>query len=624
MSLGMEWAWLLPAVCAGACGLVVLCGRRLPNQGAWIAIAAIAAAFALFWPVTSDLVSNGPSSFSRVWFDAGETRLRLGMTIDQLTIVMLGLVTSVALAVQVFSLGYMKGDPRIGWYFSAHSLFAAAMLALVLADNLLVFYVAWELVGLCSYLLIGFWYEKHSAAEAAKKAFVTTRIADVALLAGILTLYKVTGTLELSAIFEMAHAGEISHTAMNLSATLIFIGAMGKSAQVPFHVWLPDAMEGPTPVSALIHAATMVAAGVYLVARMAPLLELTPGVVDLIAYIGLATAIVGAVLAFVQNDLKKVLAYSTISQLGFMMLAMGSFGFTAGIFHLLTHGFFKALLFLGAGSIIHAMHEEQDIRKMGGLGNRLPVTYLTFAFAALTLIGIFPLSGFWSKDEAMFAILEHRGTLWFSAALVAVGMTGLYVVRMVALVFWGEARSDMAWHAHESPIVMVVPMVGLLVPAVGLGMLAIPYGDYEGFGSFLFFPPEGPHEFKFHAIVFSTSLAVAFSAAIVGRILFYAPSGLPLSYVQARLPTFYRLLEEKLYFDRFYQWLVDRVVLVFSSIIARFDRRVVNDIGVNGPGQVTVWGGKLLRYHETGVVSAYVWTIAATAMAIILIVITTT
>ena len=620
--MGMEWAWLLPALCAGAFGAIILFGRGLPGKGAFIAIAAVATAFVLFWFVAADVVDRGAGFFDRVWFETGDVTIRLGMTVDELAVVMLGLVTAVALAVQVYSLGYMRGDPRFGWYFAAHSLFAASMLGLVLANNLLVFYVTWELVGLGSYLLIGFWYERRSASEAAKKAFITTRFGDVALLVGILVLFRATGTFEMSRIFEMAGAGELSSTTLNLSATLIFIGAAGKSAQFPFHVWLPDAMEGPTPVSALIHAATMVAAGVYLVARMSPLFVAAPGALYLVAFIGLTTAFIGAALALVQNDIKRLLAYSTISQLGFMMLALGSFGFTAGIFHLLTHGFFKAMLFLGAGNIIKSLHEEQDLRRMGGLRRGMPVTFVAFLVAGAALVGLFPLSGFFSKDEVLLSVLDHRGTVWFTAAVIAAGMTALYVGRMVFMAFFGAPRSEAAGQARESPAVMWLPIAVLAVPAAGLGLLNLPWTDtYRGFGTFLLVPPLGAAEFEIKAAVFGTSMAVAYAASLWGWHLYYRV-GFGASVVRERFPMFYQFLENKLYLDDLFQWVVDRVVLASSGVVALFDRKVVNDVGVDGPGRATVFSSLMLRYHETGLLSNYVLAISLSAIVIVLIVIT--
>ncbi|MBI3743481.1 MAG: NADH-quinone oxidoreductase subunit L [Chloroflexi bacterium] len=625
--MGIEWAWLLPAMCAGAFGVVALFGRWLPGRGSYLAIGAIGVGFVLFWPIMADVVRHGSDSFFRTWFDAGDTRVRLGMTVDELTVVMLGLVTAVALAVQVYSIGYMRGDPRFHWYFAAHSLFAAAMLGLVLANNLLVFYVLWELVGLGSYLLIGFWYERRSAAEAAKKAFITTRIGDVALLIGILALFKATGTFELTGqggIFEQIAAHKVSLTQLNLAAVLMFIGAMGKSAQFPLHVWLPDAMEGPTPVSALIHAATMVAAGVYLVARMTPLyVAASSGVQDLVAAIGLITAFVGASLAMVQNDIKKVLAYSTISQLGLMFVGLGSLGVTAAIFHLLTHGFFKALLFLSAGSVISATHEEQDIRTMGGLWNKVPITWVAFTIGALALAAIYPLSGFFSKDDIMGAVFDHRNGAWFAAGLIVAAMTAAYAARLLIMVFFGKPRSENTEHAHESPAVMTLPLAALVIPAAALGLLALPWGSYDGIGSWLFVAPLTPKGYLFHAKVFWPSLVVALGAFALAARLLYRREGLAPSYVQARFPAFYRILENKFYLDAVYQWVVDHVVLVCSRFVAMFDRKVVNDTAVDGTGRITRWSAMVLRYHETGIVSTYVMTVAISAMAIVLIVLTT-
>ncbi|MSQ22930.1 MAG: NADH-quinone oxidoreductase subunit L, partial [Dehalococcoidia bacterium] len=424
----MEWAWLAPVFSFAAFGLIVLLGRYLPGKGAFLAILAIGGAFAVFWFVLADFLGQGVGTypFDRTWFEIGDATgdkaIQWGMTIDPLSLVMLGLVSFVALLVQLYSVGYMAGEARFGWYFAAHALFAAAMLTLVLADNFLLLYIAWELVGLGSYLLIGFWYERRSAAEAAKKAFITTRIGDVGLLIGILILFKATGTFQMSAIFAEAGklvAGEpslLTHSSVTLSAILIFIGVMGKSAQFPLHVWLPDAMEGPTPVSALIHAATMVAAGVYLVARAFPLFEASPAALMVVTIIGLITAGMAATMALVMTDLKRVLAYSTISHLGFMILALGAGSVGAAIFHLVVHAFSKALLFLGAGSVMHGA-DKTDIREMGGLRHRMPVTAYTFAIGALSLAGFPLLSGFFSKDEVLLAVLDGRGPIFLAVTL---------------------------------------------------------------------------------------------------------------------------------------------------------------------------------------------------------------
>ena len=424
----MEWAWLIPALCFIAFPIIAIFGRYLPGKGSYLAILAIAAGFVIFWFVAIDRIDQGGTGldvFTQKWFQAGSATLTWGIIVDPLTVVMLGLVTFVAMMIQIYSIGYMKGDPRYGWYFALHSLFAASMLALVLADNFLLLYVAWELVGLCSYLLIGFWYEKRSAAEAAKKAFVTTRLADVALLVGILLLFREIGTFSITETFHQAELLMAGHESLLSSGTaltaalLLFVGAMGKSAQIPFHVWLPDAMEGPTPVSALIHAATMVVAGVFLVARTFPLFEAAPDALLVVAIVGLATTLLTATMALAATDLKRILAYSTVSHLGLMMLSLGAFGYTAAIFHLMAHGFSKALLFLGAGSVMHGA-DQTDIRKMGGLAKVMPLTSFTFAIGALSLAGIPIFAGFWSKDEILLAVLEHRHWLFLVFTLLAV------------------------------------------------------------------------------------------------------------------------------------------------------------------------------------------------------------
>ena len=474
----MYLAWLIPTLSAIAFVVVALGGRWLPGQGAFVSIAAMAAGFALWLVALGDMLGGGASvvSYGVEWLTAGGTTIGWGAHIDRLAIVMLGLVTFVALLVQVYSLEYMRGDSRFGWYFAVHSLFGAAMLALVLADNLLFLYIAWELVGLGSYLLIGHWWERRSAAEAAKKAFITTRIGDVGLLIGIILLFRATGTFDISDIIEMAQAGAIGQGTLTASALLLFMGAMGKSAQFPFHVWLPDAMEGPTPVSALIHAATMVAAGVYLVARMLPMFELAPVAMLVVAVIGLITFLYAGTLALVMTDIKRALAYSTISHLGLMMLSLGALGLAAAMFHLVAHGVSKAMLFLGAGSVMHGMHEETDMRKMGGLRHAMPITAITFAIGAASLAGIAPLSGFFSKDEVLVAVLEHRNPAFIALALAGVLLSALYMARMVWLTFSGSPRSEEAEHAHESPALMTAPLLLLAALAVTLGAVAIDWG----------------------------------------------------------------------------------------------------------------------------------------------------
>ncbi|MBI4307837.1 MAG: NADH-quinone oxidoreductase subunit L [Chloroflexi bacterium] len=602
--LSMSGAWLAPVLCLLAFGILAFFSRYLPGKGAWLSILAIGIGFLLFFPVAADYLRQGrPGVFALPWFAVGGKAINLGMVIDPLSVVMLGVVTSVALGVQVYSVGYMKGDPRFGWYFAAQSLFAASMLGLILADNFLVLYATWELVGLCSYLLIGFWWEKRSAAEAAKKAFITTRIGDVGLLLGILVLFKATGTFEMKGIFEAAQNGAIPPTTLTIAALLIFLGAMGKSAQFPLHVWLPDAMEGPTPVSALIHAATMVAAGVYLVARSFPLFLAAPGALTVVALIGLITMLLASTMAIVMTDLKRVIAYSTVSKLGFMMLALGFGGLTAGIFFLATHAFFKALLFLGAGSVIHAT-DKQDVKDLGGLGRKMPLTAATFLIGALALAGLPPLSGFWSKDEVLVALAGNP--LVFALALLSIFLTGIYIGRLCLLIFFGEPRDHHAYeHAHDAPLAMAAPMAALALLSIFAGFVALDaFGpalglppQFKGIGSFLY--AHGPETFKFHLdIALLSTLAALAGLAVAWAV--YSRKLVSPEVVAKRFRFFYDLAANKYYMDVAYQAFINRVVLVVAGAVALFDRLVVNDTAVNGTGKITVFAGVNMRFHETG------------------------
>ena len=632
----MELAWLVPVFSFIAAPLILLFGKYLPSRGAFLAILAIGAGFVLFWVVLFGFLSadagtekcvTSPETgaltcnFTHTWFHAGlpggaeSVELTLGVLIDPLTLAMLGLVTFVALMVQIYSLAYMKGDPRFGWYYAVHALFVAAMLALVLADNFLLLYVAWELVGLCSYLLIGFWYERPSAKEAAKKAFIVTRLGDVGMLVGILLLYREVGNFSMSAAFEAVHNGDISQGITTTAALLLFLGAMGKSAQFPFHVWLPDAMEGPTPVSALIHAATMVAAGVYLVARAFPIFSAYDGdALLVVAIIGLITTLMASTIALVATDLKRILAYSTISHLGLMMLSLGAFGYAAAIFHLMAHGFSKALLFLGAGSVLHGT-QETDIRKMGGLRRVMPLTALFFSLGATSLAGIPVLAGFWSKDDILIAVNDHRTPIFIVLALVAVAFSALYMARAMLVVFFGRLRHENE-HVHDAPLAMAIPMALLAVLALGFGFLNFNWpGNYEGFGTFLFFEHAEGFRFLWWLGILSAIVAVG---AFFFAYQVYLKGEIPLEPARARFAGLLKIVERKYYFDEAYQWIVERVVLTFSAFIAFFDRVVVNDIGVNGPGKVVRSLGVALRLHVTGRVYSYALAMALGVVALAL------
>ena len=610
-AIGLQWAWLAPAACVGAFTALALFGRYLPWKGAYIAVGAIGFGFVLFWFLLRDLLNGATREFSALWFEAGGGVFDLGMTIDPVAMVMMGVITFVSLLVQIYSLGYLRGESRLPWYFAVHSLFAASMLGLVLSNNLLVLYVGWELVGICSYLLIGFWYERRSAAEAAKKAFITTRIGDVGLLVGILLLYNKVGTFHIPTILDAVEAGALSDGIMTLSAILIFLGAMGKSAQFPLHVWLPDAMEGPTPVSALIHAATMVVAGVYLVARMLPLFDAAPAVSELVIAIGLITAVMGATMALSSTDLKRVLAYSTVSQIGFMMLALGHGALAAAMFHLATHALFKALLFLGAGNVLHAVgeHSDVDIRRLGGLRSRMPLTSVVFVIAALALSGIPPLSGFWSKDEILQGIWNYGNPATLVITIGAFFLSALYMTRLCWLVFFGKLKTENE-SAHEAPPVMTGPiaLLGILTLVFGFtapdwldNVLGLP-GDATGFGSFVLDKADSFHE---HVVLAAISSVVALVGIALGLALYRQEMSLP-GPVERGLAPVRKLAANKYYLDDAYQWTIDRVVLAIGGATAWFDRQVVNDAGVDGTGLFTAKVSRMLRRHQTGQVSNYV------------------
>ena len=458
--------------------IMALLNRRLPRYGDWFATGVmglcLAAALTIFWralhstaPIFVDLSFN--------WLPASAGRHLIGgMMVDKLTSIMLVVVTAISFLVHLFSIGYMEGDVRYGRYYCGLLLFTTSMLGLVLADNLLYLYIFWELVGLSSYVLIGHWFEKKSAADAAMKAFITTRLGDVGMFIGIMICYFQVGSLHYADLFAAVATGELAGNWHTIAGLGIFFGAMGKSAQFPLHVWLPDAMEGPTPVSALIHAATMVAAGVYLTGRMLPFFDTTT--LLFIAYIGGFTAIFAATIALVQDDIKRVLAYSTLSQLGYMILALGVGGYTSGLFHLTTHAFFKAGLFLGSGAIIHAMHHEQSMSKYGGLGRKMPITATCYLLATLALTGFPGFSGFWSKDAILADVLAFswQNGHWFLpvAGFATVMLTAFYMFRQYFLTFTGKPRGGHAYdHAHEVGWTMLVPLIVLgTLAVVGGGM----------------------------------------------------------------------------------------------------------------------------------------------------------
>ena len=599
--MGTDVAFLAPVIPAITFAVILVTGRRVPGIAPYLSIAAILASVVVWVIVLLAFLEDGAGTRSIEWFSVGGFEFTWGTTVDEISIVMLGLVSFVALGIQVYSLEYLHDEPRLWWYFAVQSLFVAAMMTLVLADNLLLLYLGWELVRLGSYLLIGFWWERRSAAEAAKKAFATTRIGDVALLIGFILLFRAAGTFDISTIKSLASAGLIDSTELTWAMILIFAGAAGKSAQVPLHVWLPDAMEGPTPVSALIHAATMVVAGVYLIVRLFPIYELVPDALDLIAVIGLLTALMAGVMALAMTDLKRILAYSTISHLGFMMLALGAGAPGVAMFHLLAHAFAKASLFLAAGSISHGTGET-DIRRMGGLWRRMPYTTVMFWIGALSLAGLPLLSGFFSKDEILLVVHDGRlNNAFLVVTFVAVAFSVLYTGRMLYRVFLGELSPGNE-DAHEPGIRMWAPIGVFAGFAAGLGLLAFEWGDgYPGFVSWVSGSGEG---FHINWSITGASIVIVFAGLYLTWAV-YVQRRLSAFVLRRRLGFLATLAERKFYFDEVYQWAIDNAILPLSRLTALIDRALVNDIGVDGPGKTTRWSGGMLRYLQTGMVYNY-------------------
>jgi len=616
---------LLPFVSAA---LTLFLGKRTPGKGPVYGILAVGTGLVMSLGVLLRFVQHGGGTYegSIDWFRVGGFHLEAGQLVDGLTAVMLVVVTGVSLCVHVYSLGYMHGDARYTWFYVALSLFTGAMLNVVVANNLFQLLVGWEVMGFCSYVLIGHWWEEHENSSSAIKAFITTRIGDVPFLFGIFALVFATGfeTSNILEIGELVEGGGASRALVATAALLLFAGSIGKSAQFPLHVWLPDAMAGPTPVSALIHAATMVAAGVYLVGRMfAVFAAADPFVLQTVSVIAGITAFGAATMAVVQDDVKRVLAYSTISQLAYMVagLSLGPEGVTAGFFHLFTHAFFKALLFLGAGSVIHAVHSN-SMREMGGLRRPMPVTFWTFLIGSAALAGIPPLAGFWSKDE-LLAGASHGHPVLFVTLLVTAVLTAFYMARAVMLTFFGEYRGH--GHPHEAPVSMTGPLVALAGASLSVGFLGAPQLGAP-FGQWVFF--EQPHEAAFVPWVAALSTAGALAAIAVGVALYRRvrePDPV------LRLGPVSTLLVRKYLMDDLYwkglirpirdplaaavywtnQTVLDGIVngaatlaKAVAGLVHAFDLRVV-DGAVNAAANTAGFTGGLLRYIQSGNVQRY-------------------
>ena len=661
----IEYAWLIPVFPFAAFVLISFVFRPWRQFSGYVAVAGILASFLLAVPVFQQVLGGAHIEKAFTWLPLAGTSngLEIGFMVDPLTAIMLVVVTSVSFMVILYSQGYMHGDPGYSRYFAFISLFCVSMLGLVLANNLLVLYMFWEGVGLCSYLLIGFWYQKPSAAAAAKKAFIVTRFGDFGLLIGILLLFSRAGTLDFTKIEQMIAHGQFDAGFMSLVGILIFCGAVGKSAQFPLHVWLPDAMEGPTPVSALIHAATMVAAGVYLVARTFPIFEAGPAAMTVVMIIGTITVILAASMALVANDIKRVMAYSTVSQLGYMMLALGVGAQGAAMFHLFNHAFFKALLFLTAGSVIHGMHsvfpededeaKRQDLRFMGGLGKYMPITKWTMLIAGASLSG-FPLitSGFWSKDEILAAAFARGEYLVWAVGLFTAFLTAFYMFRAWFLAFWGEprweagragdresrgvgapelgtqhperARSSVrkahrshehGIHVHESPWVMTIPLILLAIPSVLSGFWGSPLAGGGGFAGFLEGSAGGAVSLNYSVMGLSI---VAALGGIYLAWLMYGVKTLSPQKVSAAFGPMYNILFHKYWIDEFYNGIIVNYGVLGTAALMKLFDTVVIDGAVNGVGMVTRSAGAVLRQVQTGRLQNYAWAMYGGAIVIAL------
>jgi NAD(P)H-quinone oxidoreductase subunit 5 len=682
-----QYAWLVPvlpllgAVVVGT-GLISYgeATSKLRQPAAIFIVSLIGAAmvfsFAIFW---SQVQGHPPYTAMFEWVSAGDFHIQMGYTIDHLAALMLVVVTTVAFLVMIYTDGYMAHDPGYVRFYAYLSLFSSSMLGLVISPNLLQVYVFWELVGMCSYLLIGFWYDRKPAADACQKAFVTNRVGDFGLLLGILALFWATGSFDFEIMGErltdLVNTGSLSAAMAAVFAILVFLGPVAKSAQFPLHVWLPDAMEGPTPISALIHAATMVAAGVFLVARMYPVFEHIPTVMTVIAYTGAFTAFMGATIAITQNDIKKGLAFSTMSQLGYMVMAMGVGAYSAGLFHLMTHAYFKAMLFLGSGSVIHGMESvvghdpalAQDMRLMGGLRKYMPVTAYTFLIGTLAICGIPPFAGFWSKDEILGSTFAVSPLLW-AVGWVTAGITAFYMFRMYLSTFEGTFRGNddgirrdlkraqlqrmgmslgpgamnpqeltldavhddhddhghsHAHEPHESPLSMIFPLMALAVPSVLIGLVGTPFANY--FEAFIHPPGEveavletvEAFDWSEFALMAGSSVAIA-TAGIILSFLMYSSKVIDAGAIAQTIKPLYNLSLNKWYIDDIYEVVFVQGSRKLAKQVLDIDIRIVDGL-VNLAGLVTLVTGEGLKYLENGRAQFYALIVFGAVLGLVLL-----
>ncbi|MHB1041504.1 MAG: NADH-quinone oxidoreductase subunit L [Eubacteriales bacterium] len=624
VEFALHHTWLVPLLPALSFAIIIFLTRQFRFLSGLVCVAGMLSAFVIAAYATYGVFTNHEFierslEYGVRWFSlAPGVSIDVGVRLDPVSAMMMFMVTMVGSLIFIYALGYMKGEYGFSAFFAYLSLFGASMLLLVISSNLLEMFVAWELVGLCSYLLIGFYNHKISAREAAKKAFVTCRIADFGLLLGLLSLQIIFGTLNIGELAEkIPHFEQYTNAGvMTVVAVLVFLGPIGKSGQFPLHVWLPDAMEGPTPVSALIHAATMVVAGVYLVARVLFIYEAIPEAAQLVAVTGGFTAIFAASIAVTQRNLKRILAYSTVSQLGYMMLALGVMSLSAGMFHLWTHAFFKALMFLCAGSVMHgiASHDDPDAFKCGGLKKKMPITFITFVIGGLAIAGIPPFAGFWSKDEILSVTLHSGHYVLFAMAAFTAFLTAFYMWRMIFLVFWRDENPEL--HPHESPLLMTGPLMVLALLATVGGLVGTPWANF--WGEWIKFG-HAAHEAAPDYMVMGGSVVLAVAGISLAYYIYVKNIHLA-DQLANRFRAIHTVLYNKYYVDELYLWFNHTFIDGAAKLLYLFDIYVVDGVIINGIGAITRESGGGLRIFQTGRLQNYalVFFLGVLAVAVVL------
>lgn len=628
----IQLAWLIPILPLVGFLIIAFGGKKLSKSlVSIIGCGSVLAAFGLSLGIFFQL--NGSSQTVKLldWFHVGRLQIDFSFLIDPLSVLFMLIITGIGFLIHVYSTGYMKEDEKYDRFFAYLNLFVFFMLLLVMGSNYIVMFVGWEGVGLCSYLLIGFWFKNTEYNNAAKKAFIVNRIGDLGFLLGMIAIYFTYNSLNFGTVFSNVSENHLDTGALNLIGILLFIGACGKSAQIPLYTWLPDAMAGPTPVSALIHAATMVTAGVYMIARSSVIFIHAPIAMETVAIVGLATALFAATIGLFQNDIKKVLAYSTVSQLGLMFLGLGVGAFTGGVFHVMTHAFFKALLFLCAGSVIHAMSGEQDIRRMGGLKKALPITHLTFLIGTIAISGLPPFSGFFSKDEILAHAYEHNQVYWIFGIIASI-MTAFYMFRLYYLTFHGSFRGthDQKHHLHESPKSMTVPLVILAILAAVGGFFGIPNFNMHLLHKYLepafvyatsasHWTDHAPHHFNWGEAKLMIIAVLGASAAIYVAWYVYKKNSMVPKTNEADLPKLQRVVYNKYYVDEFYNAVIRKPMDWMSDMGHKFIEIRFIDAIVNGMGTMVKWSGSMARYAQSGNIGFYMFTMTLAVIVILLV-----